>query len=594
MNRDFKINLSAAAFLAGVGLASRMMGDSLFFYLSGLTLLLLIWWVSWGIGLNEASSGPRGGRLNLGGLVRSGLNWRKLAYILIFTAVLLGGLRVWIDWQMDSTWREAKLYQRQVLVEGEVFNQPVLKDLSQSFYLKVDAVRSPPVAATIIATRRESPGLAIPSAAATREVPGLAIPSAATTREVPVAVTMYSDTSRTPGLLLQVKLPDLPELHWRDKILLEGTLLTPENTADFNYADYLMKDHVYWLLDRPKLKGVLEPAGADWVNPSWYLMELRRVFLDKTYQTFSEPAGGIMAGLLIGERVNIQAGILKDFQITGLTHILAISGFNISLIINIISFMVAKRGKWNRYFVTMALIAAFVIITGAGASVIRAAVMGGLVLSVKTLGRSSQILKIILLSGVLMTVINPRIVDFDISFQLSFFATMSLILYADRLGNLWQAEQEDNWQLSKMQRWGLAIKNFAREGVLTTLAAQVITLPIIFYSFGTVSLISPLANLLIGPLIPSIMLFGFMAVMVGFLNGFLAGLVGALATFLINLMLFTVDTLAKLPMASLLLGKGLIWLALVYYLAVFRFFHKQKPVPDFAADCVLPDELISR
>jgi competence protein ComEC len=572
MNRDFKINLSAASFLAGVGLASRMISDSLFFYLSGLTLLLLIWWVSRrGRSRNMSDTSRPQFERHVGG--------RTLAYALIFAALLIGGVRVWIDWHIDDNLREVKLYQKKVLVEGEVFNQPVLKDLNQSFYLKVDSVRSP-----------------------------VKMTGSSSNESARTASVVDTQVSIPAGLLLQVKLPGLPELHWRDRVRLEGTFLTPENTEDFNYADYLMKDHVYWLLDRPSLKKVLEPAGADWGNPDWYLMELRRFFLDKTYETFSEPAGGIMAGLLIGERANIQAGILKDFQTTGLTHILAISGFNISLIINIISFMVAKRDKWNRYFITMALIAAFVIITGASASVLRAAVMGGLVLSVKTLGRSSQILKIILLSGVLMTLINPRIVDFDISFQLSFFATMSLILYADRLENLWPdlrsaanplfqkrsfPSEKEEWQLSKSRRLGLAIINFAREGVLTTLAAQVITLPIIFYSFGTVSLISPLANLLIGPLIPAIMLFGFMSVVLGFLNGFLAGMVGALATVLINLMLFTVSTLAKLPMASLLLGKGQIWLALLYYLVIFRLFHKQKAEPDFVLDCALPGELIS-
>ncbi len=500
------------AFLVGVGVASRVMGESLFYYLAWFVAGLMV-----AVGFTGFASRRRG----------------DAVFWIVLIALLVGGLRVWVDWQMDAAQREAKVYGLVVRVGGEVVTQPVVKNGKQSFYLRADSVST--------------------------------------------------------GMLMRVSLADLPELHWRDKVLLSGTLVTPENTESFNYADYLMKDHVYWVLDRASLI-TMKAAGGDYGSVLWWLMWIRGGFLEKVYEVYGEPAGGIVAGLLIGEKANIESGILKDFQTTGLTHILAISGFNISLIINIISFMVAKRGKWNRYIVTMSLISAFVVITGASASVLRAAVMGGMVLTVKTLGRSSQILKIILLSGVLLVMINPRILDFDISFQLSFFATMSLILYADRIEKLFAGgETEDDWKLSKWQRLGSAVRNFIKDGILTTLAAQVMTLPIIFYSFGTISLISPLANLLVGPLIPAIMFCGFVAVMLGFLNVFVAGLVGGVATMLINLMLWIVSTLARFPMASLSLGKGEVWLAILYYLAVIIVFHRRKSALDSAPVSVLPD-----
>lgn len=521
MNRDFKINLVLTAFMTGVAIASRIMADSLFYYVGLLMAGILIVLI-----------------------VRLAKMFRVMAVILLIIGLAAGAMRVLVDWNNDRPLQAIKVYGEKVELEGKIANSPVLKDMNQQFYLLIRKI-------TFLNSEKSEPRL-------------------------------------PDGLLVRVKLAVFPELHLGDEIRVAGTMLTPENSEDFNYADYLMKDHVYWMLGSPGLRKILKADVFEWWDFQDYLFWLRGVFLRQTYSVFSEPAGGIMAGTLIGDRANIAANILANFQITGLTHILAISGFNISLIINLIGLLVAKRGRWMRFVITILLIAAFVIVTGGGASVLRAALMGSLVLAVRTFGRSSQILKIILLSGFLMTLINPRIVDFDISFQLSFFATMSLIIYADEVVDFWEIDSKEEWMLSKSEQFFLKMKVFVKEGVMTTIAAQIMTLPIMFYNFGTVSLISPLSNLVVAPFVPLIMLSGFMTVMLSFLSFWIGAIPGAVGSLLVMIMLKIVELMAKLPLASISLGKGLVWLAIIYYLLVFKFFHKYKQEPDSFQDYVSP------
>jgi competence protein ComEC len=199
-----------------------------------------------------------------------------------------------------------------------------------------------------------------------------------------------------------------------------------------------------------------------------------------------EPAASLLMGILIGERGNLPKDLTDNFQITGLTHILAISGFNITLIINLILLLLAGARKGWRWLASCLLIGFFVFLTGGSASVVRAAVMGVLALSVKTLGRKIGVLQLILMSTFLIVIMDPTILNFDLSFQLSLVATMSLVFFAD----FWELAVSKPWQV------------WVWEGISLTVAAQVLTLPLIFFGFGKISLISPISNLLIGPMIP--------------------------------------------------------------------------------------------
>lgn len=290
------------------------------------------------------------------------------------------------------------------------------------------------------------------------------------------------------------------------------------------------------------------------------IYQLRLYFLDILNQKLGEPSASFIAGILIGERGSLSAEINENFRITGLTHILAVSGFNITIIINLILFIFLRSSKTWRFWWSFICIFFFVVITGASASVLRAGVMGILALFVKTIGRKIKPLQLILLSVFLIVVVSPAILNFDISFQLSVVATLSLIIY----GNI----------LNEMQFLGW--KQFIWESVSVTLAAQILTLPLIFFYFGSISLISPVANLVVGPLIPFLMLMGAIIIGLHFIFPFLIPLFAGIIQLIILILFKIIDILAHLPFAQIDIGKNNIILVVFYYLLLFKLFDKQK------------------
>ena len=369
--------------------------------------------------------------------------------------------------------------------------------------------------------------------------------------------------SGSEGKVLLVRLPYAEKVVYGERLLLRGRLVS---TADSTLMEFLRQK-----LYRLKAVGFLDGAALlqrlDKENrePWSSIFVWRAQLLSYFSAVLGEPAASLVNGVLIGERGSIPAALAKSFQVTGLTHILAISGFNITIIINLLIVCTVWLPRRWRLLPTVVVIAIFVILTGASASVVRAAVMGMLVFAVKNLGRRVSPFKAIVLSVFLIVLVEPRLLGLDISFQLSVLATLSLVFFANMLQ--WEA--------------GTSWVRLLWDGLATTLAAQVISLPYIFYHFGTISLISPVANLLIGPLIPLLMLAGVLVWVAAALPGPLVWLMAGLTQLLVLGMTTIIEALAGLPLAQIEFGQGMLWLVLCYYLLLFRVFRKYRPGPGF-------------
>lgn len=227
---------------------------------------------------------------------------------------------------------------------------------------------------------------------------------------------------------------------------------------------------------------------------------VRQFFIDRLDSLFPEPAASFAAGILLGARRSIPYAVLEDFRRAGLTHILAISGYNIIILIvfvtAIFSFLPRKISTW----ISLAVILLFTLLVGASASVVRAAIMGSLSLFARLVGRKSSGMRALFITAGIMILFDPRILFDDIGFQLSFAATAGILLFAERI----------KFFLKKIPE-AFAI----RTSLATTLAAQVFTTPLIFWHFGGISFIAPLANIVILPLVPLLMLGSFLSLIFG-------------------------------------------------------------------------------
>ena len=225
------------------------------------------------------------------------------------------------------------------------------------------------------------------------------------------------------------------------------------------------------------------------------------------------------------------------------------------------------------FWLSGASIVMFTMLTGASASVVRASVMGLLVLIAQKSGRIYHMRNALAFAGAMMIFHNPAILRFDASFQLSFLATLGL-LYGAPIIDGWFEKVKSRLKVflrnikliaENREPFSEPKKSFLREIFVSTLAAQIFVLPLLIYNFGQISFISPMANLFVLPFIPLTMFLGFVVGAAGFVSASLSQLVGWAAWFVAHYELSAIGFFARFPFAAVELGKwSIIPLILIY------------------------------
>jgi len=293
-----------------------------------------------------------------------------------------------------------------------------------------------------------------------------------------------------------------PEYQYGDILKIDCHFKTPEKIDDFDYGRYLAKENIYSLCVLAKIKLISHSKG-NWLY--WGIIVFKNQATAVINWVLPEPQSSFLAGILWGAKRGLPQAVLDDFNKAGITHLLAVSGYNITVIGNCLSSLLLSFGfgRKKSFWLVIIFIGAFVILTGAPASVIRAAIMGILALVILNLGRKSKKHNLLALTVVLMLIVNPKILFWDVGFQLSFMATLGLVYLSGFL------EKHLSWLTNK---FGL------RESLSTTLSATLATAPLIIFQFGRFSLISLPANLLVLPVIPLIMLLGFILLVISWVS----------------------------------------------------------------------------
>ncbi|MBE7467884.1 MAG: DNA internalization-related competence protein ComEC/Rec2 [Anaerolineae bacterium] len=362
------------------------------------------------------------------------------------------------------------------------------------------------------------------------------------------------------GLLL-VRAPRYPERFYGDRLTVAGQLETPPVFEDFSYKDYLARFGIHSLMRRPRIELIASNQG----NPFWTAL---LVFKTRASQTINrllaEPYASLLNGILLGIETGIPKGLYETFNLTGTSHIIVISGSNISLIAGIF-LLLGQKILGKRYAPPLAIggIIIYTFLVGADAAVSRAAVMGCVFVLAIWVGRPGLALNSLIFSGFVLTLLNPLILA-DVGFQLSFTATLGLILLVPPLERSMFGLLQ---RLLKTERVGLAMA-LLNELLIVTLAAQIITGPLIVYHFGRLSLVSLLTNLLILPVQPPVMIVGGLATLAGMLWLPLGQALGWLVWLPLAWTVQMVEWTARLPFASLDLGTFPLWLLILFYAAI--------------------------
>lgn len=238
-------------------------------------------------------------------------------------------------------------------------------------------------------------------------------------------------------------------------------------------------------------------GGEAWLPTGWlasinnWLVTTRDRLIEPILLTLGEPHGSLLTGILFGNRTKLDPDLIAEFRRVGLSHIIAVSGYNLTILTanaqSLLRPMIGRRAV----YVSFALIVAFVLMTGAPPSILRAGAMAGLLLIGTLIGRPTNSVNILALGAGVLILFEPKIV-FEIGFQLSVAATYGLV------------------RLSPIIDRGLRfipIKSL-RLILAETLGATIMTAPIIIGAFEQLSIISPVSNLLVLPLVPLLMALG--------------------------------------------------------------------------------------
>ncbi|MBE3037932.1 MAG: ComEC/Rec2 family competence protein, partial [Chloroflexi bacterium] len=380
-------------------------------------------------------------------------------------------------------------------------------------------------------------------------------------KELIPLVNGLAGTPRPVNGLLQVTIPPGGDWQYGDLVQLEGKPQTPKDSQDFSYKEYLARQGIYSQMIYPRIWLVKRSQGNPFLTGLYWLRQ-------RSYQTINrslpQPEAALLNGILLGLDKDLPADVQQAFRDTGTAHIIAISGFNIAIVAGLFStlFLRVVPRLWAPLFVVLA-ISAYTLMVGAGPSVVRAAIMAGLSLFGQQIGRRQAGLSTLAFTAAVMCLFTPTQI-YDVSFQLSFAATLGLVLFADRL---------QQWFIRLAQRWFPAtlarrLAQPAGEFFLFTLAAQVVTLPVMAYHFQAISLIAILANPLVLPAQELLMVLGGAALLIGLVIPPLSRLAGWLVWPLLAFTIRSVEFLAQIKGGSLVLGGAEVWSVMLFGLAL--------------------------
>ena len=284
------------------------------------------------------------------------------------------------------------------------------------------------------------------------------------------------------------------DFEYNDSITVSGKLKSPESFETesgrtFHYDNYLLNKGITATMFQPTI--VEHSTGK--INIIRGLLRVKKWFLERIQRILPAPESGLLEGLLLGVR-SIPDALYDDFRKTGIVHIVVLSGYNVMLVANFIAGLLKRKPRWLQFVGVLGSLLVFMIITGMQTTVIRATIMGGIAATGRIMGSDYSITKSLSLAALVMLLINPLTLMYDISFQLSFLATIGLVYLGPIIAPIfkWIPEQFE-----------------LRENMIATFATSIFVMPLIAYAIGDLSVVSPITNMIVLPFVAPAMALGF-------------------------------------------------------------------------------------
>lgn len=360
--------------------------------------------------------------------------------------------------------------------------------------------------------------------------------------------------------IMYVKKNNPEKLKYGMEIILEGKYIEPtedRNYKGFNYKEYLKTKKIYGSFKAEKIS-VIKENNVNFIlrisnNTRNKVIEIAKKILPKE-------TSSLLIGILIGERQYISEDITENFSKSSLSHILAISGSHISYIIIGITFILTKSrtSKKGMYIITILSLIFFIFITNFSSSVIRACIMGIIVLFAKIVYRKPDILTSISVSLLIILIDNPFTIK-DIGLQLSYLGTIGIVYLNKPIANF--LEKYMKKKIAKI----LAI----------TISAQIMVLPVTVINFNNISTVFIISNIIAAPLTGGIILLGYANVLIGVISLDIAKVIAIITHSLVQLLIWTAEFTAKIPYSSITTITPHLITVIYYYIFIYAILRKK-------------------
>ena len=371
---------------------------------------------------------------------------------------------------------------------------------------------------------------------------------------VAVHALVATTTASVSGGVLVI-LPAHANVAYGDDVRISGTLELPQafDTGlgrQFNYPEYLAAQGIGYEISFARI----DTHGNSGNPLKAAAFAIKETYVQGTRAVLPEPEAGLAGGITVGDKRSIGTELSTAFQRDSLIHMVVLSGYNITVVLNAVARALAWTPRYVQFGGSIGVVVFFILMSGGASSAARSGLMALIAVFARATHRTYLGERALAAVAFVMVAWNPWTLAFDPSFQLSALATLGLILFTP-IFSVWFARVPE--------RFGL------REVLASTCATQLMVLPLLLYSNGTLSLVALPANLLALAPVPLAMLFSFIAAIGGMLFGTLAAPLALPAYALLWYIVHIAQLLASLPFAAVSLGAFSAWWMFAAYIALF-------------------------
>lgn len=328
-----------------------------------------------------------------------------------------------------------------------------------------------------------------------------------------------------------------------DEIYAQGLLRPIQNKNDFDYADYLKIKNVYAQMNSGNIFVLSTNNGNPFI---YYILQFKHFLFEQINASLSKDLSPIMIAFISGEKNLLSSDQLDFFKNTGSIHLIAVSGFKLTLLLISIDYFKKYFGR-KTVWINFCVILTYLVFANFAAAVLRAAIMNSIYIYCKQNGRRYNQLAILTMTAIILVEFNPLILKYDIGFLLSFLGIAGIVILSPPI----------NFALRFIP------ENYFKEIFISTFAAQLATFPLQLIFFKEISLISPLANILTLPLLTPTIILGYLCAV-----PYLRLAAAILASMALNYVYSILNFLSTIPYTHFAIAINQIELIIIYVIEI--------------------------